>query len=133
MIAYLLLSLLLSTTLQSAQGRQMPFRPETHRLLTEQATEEAFALPASAVAGSPSPLLNAPHVDGWVTVAAPRSNSTYADDEALETRIIDGTVDSGNAAFPYAAYLEWTWAAARLLRAPAPSLPLIGWSPRRTA
>ncbi|KAI3436317.1 hypothetical protein D9Q98_002370 [Chlorella vulgaris] len=104
--AWLLLSLVAGAALPGAQGRDF-LAPASRRLLDKQAADNVFALPASAFAGSPSPLLNAPHVDGWVTVAAPRSNSTYADDEVLETRIIDGTVDTGNEMFPYASYLEW--------------------------
>ncbi|KAI3432665.1 hypothetical protein D9Q98_004209 [Chlorella vulgaris] len=48
-------------------GAQLPStqgRPGSLRLLGEQAVEQGFALPDRAVAGRPSPLLNAPQTNG---------------------------------------------------------------------
>ena len=66
-------------------------------------------MPGSALAGDaagPSPLLNAPPVDGWQPV--PGARPVAADgSSAMQPRIINGDIDSGMKLFPYVAFVSW--------------------------
>ncbi len=57
-----------------------------------------------ATAASPSPLLNAPSVDGWQPVPGARPLTPGGD---MQPRIINGDIDKDMQLFPYVAYISW--------------------------